>query len=320
VSPFLCEDASVNDPAERVVVTGGAGFVGSHVADAMLARGAEVLILDDLSSGTEANVPEGAQLERLDIREADALNDAFEAFAPTTVCHLAAQASVVVSVERPEHDLDVNVRGTLNVCESARRVAAPVIYASTGGAIYGRDVPVPTLESQPPLPLAPYGASKFAGEVYVRTWGALHEIPNVSLRLGNVYGPRQSPHGEAGVVAIFADRLTNGATPTMYGFGEPTRDYVHVSDVARAFVLAAEARRAGTFNVGTAVETTVRRLFDVLAEAAGVSVEPDLQPLRAGELERSALDSSLIERELGWRAEIPVERGLAETYRTYGGG
>ncbi|HZB23820.1 MAG TPA: NAD-dependent epimerase/dehydratase family protein [Gaiellaceae bacterium] len=304
----------------RVVVTGGAGFVGSHVVDAMLARGADVLVVDDLSSGSEANLPGAARLERLDIRDAAALASAFEAFAPTAVCHLAAQASVVVSVERPDHDLDVNVRGTLNVCEAARRVAAPVVYASTGGAIYGRDVPVPTPESQPPLPLAPYGASKFGGEVYVRTWGALHDIPNVSLRLGNVYGPRQSPHGEAGVVAIFADRLASGAAPTMYGFGEPTRDYVHVSDVARAFVLAAEARRAGTFNVGTGVETTVRQLLDLLAEAAGVSVEPELQPLRAGELERSALDSSLVERELGWRAEIPVERGLDETYRVYAGG
>ena len=303
--------------ARRVVVTGGAGFIGSHVADAFLAEGTAVLVIDDLSTGLEENVPPAAGLEPLDIVDGASLADAIGTFAPDLVCHLAAQASVTVSVERPDRDLDVNVRGTLNVCEAARAARAPVIFASTGGALYGNDAPLPTPESFPPAPLAPYGASKHAGEAYVSTWGRLYGLPSVVLRLGNVYGPRQLPHGEAGVVAIFSDRLGRGERPVVYGFGEPTRDYVHVADVARAFVTAAAAGRPGTFNVGTARETSVLRLLELLQQEAGTEVEPDFRPLRPGELNRSALDVAKIERELGWRAEIPVERGLPETFRAF---
>jgi UDP-glucose 4-epimerase len=301
----------------RVVVTGGAGFIGSHVADAFLAEGADVVVIDDLSTGLAENVPAAAELVRADIVDARRLEETIGRFGPDVVCHLAAQASVTVSVERPEHDLDVNVRGTLNVCEASRAAGAPVIFASTGGALYGNDAPLPTPESFPPAPLAPYGASKLAGEAYVSTWGRLHGLPNVVLRLGNVYGPRQQPHGEAGVVAIFSDRIGRGEQLVVYGFGEPTRDYVHVADVARAFVVAAVAGRPGTFNVGTARETTVLELLELLRREAGTEVDPDLQPLRPGELNRSALDSAAIERELGWRAEIPVERGLPETFRAF---
>lgn len=298
-------------------MTGGAGFIGSHVADAFLADGAAVLVLDDLSTGLEENVPDAAELARLDVVDARRVHDAIEAFDPDVVCHLAAQASVTVSVERPEHDLEVNVRGTLIVCEAAHAAGAPVVFASTGGAIYGNDAPLPTPESSPPAPLAPYGASKLAGEAYVATWGRLHGLPNVVLRLGNVYGPRQQPHGEAGVVAIFSDRLSRGEPVVVYGFGKPTRDYLHVSDVARAFVTVASRGRPGTFNVGTARETSVLELLELLQREAGTELDPDLRPLRPGELERSALDPSAIQRELGWRAEIPVERGLAETFRAF---
>ena len=301
----------------RVVVTGGAGFIGSHVADAFLAGGAEVLVVDDLSSGSRDNVPDGASFEEVDIVDAARLADTFARFYPDAVCHLAAQASVTASVERPGHDLDVNVGGTLNVCESARRSRAPVVFASTGGALYGNEAPRPTPESFPPAPLAPYGASKLGGEVYVATWGRLHGLPNVVLRLGNVYGPRQQPHGEAGVVAIFSDRLGRGQPVVVYGFGEPTRDYVHVADVARAFVAATQGGLAGTFNVGTARETNVLELLALLQREAGTDVEPELKPLRPGELDRSALDASAIERALGWRAEIAVEDGLPETFRTF---
>ena len=301
----------------RVVVTGGAGFIGSHVADAFLAEGAEVLVLDDLSTGLEANVPAAAELQRIDIVAAEQLRGALSGFNPDLVCHLAAQASVTVSVERPEHDLDVNVRGTLNVCDAARAAGAPVIFASTGGAIYGNDAPLPTPESFPPAPLSPYGASKLAGEAYVATWGRLHGLANVVLRLGNVYGPRQQPHGEAGVVAIFSDRLGRNEQVVVYGFGEPTRDYVHVADVARAFVTAAAAGRPGTFNVGTARETSVLELLEILQREAGTNVQPELEPLRPGELARSALDPTAIQRELGWRAKIAVEQGLPETFRTF---
>jgi UDP-glucose 4-epimerase len=304
----------VADKPGRVVVTGGAGFIGSHVADAFLASGGEVLVIDDLSTGLAENVPAAARLERVNIVDERQLGDALATFDPDVVCHLAAQASVTLSVERPEHDLDVNVRGTLNVCEAARAAGACVIFASTGGALYGNDAPLPTPESFPPAPLAPYGASKLGGEAYVATWGRLHGLPNVVLRLGNVYGPRQQPHGEAGVVAIFSNRLARGEPVVVYGFGKPTRDYVHVADVARAFVTAAAAGRPGTFNVGSGRETSV---LELLQREAGTEVEPDLQPLRPGELERSALDPAAIERGLGWRAEVPVGQGVPETFRTF---
>ncbi len=299
----------------RAVVTGGAGFIGSHVAEAFLEHGYDVAVVDDLSAGRESNVPEGAELARVDITDADALGRAFDGV--NVVCHLAAQASVTVSVERPDYDCDVNVHGTLNVCEVARRGGAPVVYASTGGALYGDDAPLPTNEDFLPQPLAPYGASKLAGEAYVQTWGRLHGIPNVVLRLGNVYGPRQNPHGEAGVVAIFSEKLIAGAVPRLRGEGRPTRDYVHVSDVARAFVLAAEAGKEGVFNVGTAVQTSTARLLEILQDAAGTAIEPRQEELKEGELRASALDASRIERELGWNPTVEVEDGLRDTFAWY---
>jgi len=299
----------------RAVVTGGAGFIGSHVAEAFLERGYDVAVVDDLSAGRESNVPEGAELARVDITDADALGRAFDGV--NVVCHLAAQASVTVSVERPDYDCDVNVHGTLNVCEVARRGGAPVVYASTGGALYGDDAPLPTNEDFLPQPLAPYGASKLAGEAYVQTWGRLHGIPNVVLRLGNVYGPRQNPHGEAGVVAIFSEKLIAGAVPRLRGEGRPTRDYVHVSDVARAFVLAAEAGKEGVFNVGTGVQTSTARLLEILQDAAGTAIEPRQEELKEGELRASALDASRIERELGWNPTVEVEDGLRDTFAWY---
>jgi UDP-glucose 4-epimerase len=302
---------------KRAVVTGGAGFVGSHVVDLLLSEGYDVVAIDDLSTGRESNVASDARLEQLDIVDAGRVEQVISEFRPSIVCHLAAQASVTVSVKTPDRDLDVNVRGTFNVCESAQRAGAPVVFASTGGALYGDDVPLPTPEDVPARPLSPYGSSKLAGEAYVGTWGRLHGIPNVVLRLGNVYGPRQSPHGEAGVVAIFSDRLRSGEQPTVYGEGKPTRDYIHVADVARAFLAAATAGRPGTYNVGWAAETSVSELLDALQRIAGTSIEPRMEPLRPGELNRSALDSSRIESELGWRPQVPLDHGLAETYESF---
>jgi len=224
---------------------------------------------------------------------------------------------VTVSVERPDHDLNVNVHGTFNVCDAARRFGAPVVFASTGGALYGDDAPLPTDEEFWPQPLSPYGASKLGGEAYVATWGRLHDVANVILRLGNVYGPRQSPHGEAGVVAIFSGRLLSGDPPALRGDGKPTRDYVHVTDVARAFVAAADGERAGTFNVGTGRETSTAALLDILQAAAGTEVEPRREELQPGELRASALDASRIERELGWRPTIGVEQGIRGTFDWY---
>lgn len=303
--------------AARALVTGGAGFIGSHVVDRFLEQGFDVLAVDDLSTGRRQNVAAEASFEEIDVVDGARVQALAREFRPTVIAHLAAQASVTFSVREPERDLDVNVRGTFNVCQAGRESGAPVVFASTGGALYGDDVPLPTGENTPPQPLSPYGASKLAGEAYVATWGRLHGQPNVVLRLGNVYGPRQNPHGEAGVVAIFSEKLEDGETPTVFGDGEQTRDYVHVADVSRAFVAAAERGQPGTYNVGTGVETTVNELLHILQEAAGTAIEPGREPLRPGELKRSALDTSLIVRELGWRAEIPVAEGLAQTYRSY---
>jgi UDP-glucose 4-epimerase len=303
--------------AQRVLVTGGAGFIGSHVCDAFLARGCELLVVDDLSTGWEANVPAQAELEQLDIVDAPALSSAFSSFRPAVVCHLAAQASVTFSVQDPARDLSVNVSGTFNVAQAAKNLGAPLIFASTGGALYGEHAPIPTAESRLPEPLSPYGASKLAGEAYVATWGRLHELPNVILRLANVYGPRQRSHGEAGVVAIFSERLRNGEAPVVYGDGRQTRDYVYVGDVAEAFVLAAERRQRSVYNVGTGRESSVLDLLDVLQTLAPSPVEPRFEPLRPGELTRSALDAGRLRTELGWQPRVALDEGLALTYESY---
>jgi len=294
------------------LVTGGAGFIGSHVVDALLAEGRQVVVVDDLSSGTPDRVADAATLEQVDITDAAALGRVADALRPEAVFHLAAQASVVASVEDPQRDCAVNVVGTLNVLEAAKRHGAPVAFTSTGGALYGDAAPIPTAEDFPPAPLSPYGASKWAAEAYVRSWTASGAGPHAVLRLGNVYGPRQSPHGEAGVVAIFAHRLWSGQAPTLYGEGTPTRDYVHVDDVVRA--LLAASGRAGVWNIATGVETDVRRVFELLRDAAGSDVEPTFAPLRPGELRRSCLDPSLAERELGVRATVAVGDGMPRTY------
>jgi UDP-glucose 4-epimerase len=296
----------------RAIVTGGAGFVGSHVVDALLAAGKDVVVVDDLSSGSAANVPEEAQLRELDIVDGEALGRLFDEVEPEAVFHLAAQASVVVSVENPGRDCDVNVRGTLNVLEAAGGHHAPVVFTSTGGALYGDEAPRPTPEDRIPAPLSPYGASKWAAESYVRTWSRSSGIAHTVCRLGNVYGPRQSPHGEAGVVAIFTGHLHEGRAPKLYGQGTPTRDYVHVADVVSA--LLAASGRAGVFNIATGVETDVLTIWRRLSEAAGVELEPELADLRPGELKHSRLDITRAQSELGWSPAIPIGEGLAQTY------
>jgi len=295
------------------IVTGGAGFIGSHVVDALLAAGHEVSVIDDLSSGDAARVPDGAELLELDITDADGLERAFTRIDPSAVFHLAAQASVVVSVQNPGRDCEVNVQGTLNVLESAGRRGAPVVFTSTGGALYGDAAPLPTDESYIPEPLSPYGASKWAAESYVGTWSRSSGIPHAVCRLGNVYGPRQSPHGEAGVVAIFSERLYTGRAPKLYGHGTPTRDYVFVSDVVSA--LLAASGKSGTYNIATGVETDVKTIWEQLSAVAGKRIEPELAELRPGELTHSRLDIARAERELGWRPQVTIADGLRVTYQ-----
>ena len=290
-------------------MTGGAGFIGSNVVDALLARGDEAHALDDLSKGARENVSAGAELHVADIREPDSV---FDAVRPEVVLHLAAQADVRVSVERPALDAEINVLGTVRILEAARRHGAKIVFASSGGAAYG-ECDGPATESAPLRPLAPYGTSKLCGEEYLATWNRLYGTKHVALRLGNVYGPRQMPHGEAGVVAIFMGLLRDGGTPTVFGEGLQTRDYVYVGDVVGAMLRALE-QDGGIYNVGTGVETSVVGLYDAIRTASGVDREPAFAPARLGELQRSVLDASLAERELGWRPEHTLAGGLAATW------
>lgn len=297
---------------DRAIVTGGAGFIGSHLVDALLEGGSEVTVIDDLSSGKAERVNPKARLVELDIVDRPRLEALIKEVAPGAIYHLAAQSSVVASVENPARDCEVNVLGTLNVVDVSSPLGVPVVFTSTGGALYGDEAPRPTAEDRIPAPLSPYGASKWAGEAYVNTWSLSSGVPHAVCRLGNVYGPRQSPHGEAGVVAIFSHHLHVRRAPKLYGHGKPTRDYVYVGDVVRA-LLAASGRR-GTYNIATGVAADVLEIWQGLREAAGAEIEPELADLRPGELQNSCLDPSLAGRELGWRAEVGLQQGLRMAY------
>ena len=296
----------------RAIVTGGAGFIGSNLVDGLLADGHTVSVIDDLSHGKRENVSPSAALTVADIRNSDAVEAVFERDRPDVCFHFAAQADVRVSVERPDYDCEVNVLGTIRILEAARRHKTRVVFASTGGAIYG-ECEAPATEDHPERPLAPYGASKLASEGYLGTYNRLYGSAHTALRLGNVYGPRQDPHGEAGVVAIFLGLLDAGGTPQIFGDGLQTRDYVFVGDVVRAGLAALE-RPGGVFNVGTGSETSVIELLEVCGRVAGVETRPEFAPPRPGELQRSVLDPGRAERELGFRPEASLEAGLRATW------
>ena len=296
-----------------VLVTGGAGFIGSHVVEGLTARGEDVVVLDTLSSGKRENLPDGVELVEGDVR--DSPGELFARVKPTTCFHLAAQIDVRVSVAQPDYDADVNVLGTVKVLEAAREHGTKVVFSSTGGAIYG-ECEAPATEDAPRRPIAPYGTAKLAAEEYLATYNRLHGTGHVSLRYGNVYGPRQDPHGEAGVVAIFFNKLREGETPTVFGDGSQTRDYVYVGDVVRA-TLAAGERDGGVFNVGTGRETSVVELLELCQKIAGTSFDPEFAPARPGELQRSVLDPSRAVDELGWRPERSLEDGLRETWEFF---
>jgi UDP-glucose 4-epimerase len=295
----------------RTIVTGGAGFIGSHVVEELLARGDEVHVVDDLSKGTRDNVPPSATLHVHDVREP--LDALVQETAAEAIVHLAAQADVRVSVARPAFDAAVNVVGTVNVVEAARLVGARVVFASTGGAIYG-ECTRPAREDDPCLPLSPYGAAKLAGEGYLGAFARLVGTPHLALRFGNVYGPRQDPHGEAGVVAIFLGRLREGEPCRIFGDGSQGRDYVYVGDVARATVAALDSQAGGVLNNGTGLATSVLKLYEFCRMVAGSDAEPVHEAERPGELERSVLDTELAAQTLGFRAETPLTAGAAATW------
>ncbi len=297
----------------RILVTGGAGFIGSTVADLFLEAGWEVAVLDDLSSGKRDNVPAGARFYPCDVRGGAAAG-AIQRERPDVLCHHAAQIDVRRSMADPRFDCDVNLGGLLNVVAAAVRAGVgQVILASSGGAMYGDTDLVPTREDHPARPASHYGVSKAAGELYLGVFRQSHGIRVASLRYANVYGPRQDPLGEAGVVAIFCGRLLEGRPCTINGDGTQTRDYVYVADVARANLLAAAQGFDGALNVGTGVETDVNALHALLARAAGVDARPEFGPAKPGEQRRSCLDASAAARALGWRPAVGLEEGLAGT-------
>jgi UDP-glucose 4-epimerase len=299
----------------RVLVTGGAGFIGSHLADAMLARGDEVAVVDDLSSGRPGRINGRVALYKFSVAEADQMEAIATDFRPQLICHLAAQIDVRVSVVMPAADAQANVVGTVNVLEAARAVGARVLFCSTGGALYGRDAPIPSLEDVLPLPESPYGVAKHCGEQYVVLYNRLHGTGHTVLRLANVYGPRQDPAGEAGVVAIFCAQVLAGERPTIFGDGRQTRDYLYIGDAVAAFLAAADRGRPGIWNIGSGVEVSVLDLARVISEVAGRPVDPMFAPARPGELLRSALASERAERDLGWVATTPLPAGVAKVYR-----
>ncbi len=300
--------------APRILISGGAGFIGSTVADRFLAAGWDVAILDDLSTGRRENAPAAARFYPCDVRSAAAA-EIVARERPEVLCHHAAQIDVRRSMADPRLDCDVNLGGLLNLMQAAARVGSvrQVIFASSGGAVYGDADRMPTPEDHPMRPLSHYGVAKAAGELYLGVYRAAAGIPFAALRYANVYGPRQDPMGEAGVVAIFAGRLLAGEACTIFGDGRQTRDYVFVDDVARANLLAAERRFDGALNVGTGVETDVERLHALLARAAGSGAPALRGPARAGEQRRSCVDAAAAARALGWRAEVALEGGLGRT-------
>ncbi len=304
----------------RVLVTGGAGFIGSHLTDALLSRGDEVSVIDDLSSGRAGRLDERATLHKLSVTDAGPLAAIVEQERPSLICHLAAQIDVRASVVAPAQDAQANIVGTVNVLEAARAGDVRVLFCSTGGALYGTDAPIPSLEDVLPLPESPYGIAKYCAEQYVDLYNRLHKTRHAVLRLANVFGPRQDPSGEAGVVPIFCGRVRAGEQPVIYGDGTQTRDYVYVGDVVAAFLAAADRGRPGTWNIGTGVEVSVLELARIIGEAAGRPVEPAFAPSRPGELQRSALAVERAKLDLGWQARTGLADGVRAVYEWIGAG
>ena len=301
----------------RILVSGGAGFIASHVSDRFLELGHQVAIVDNLATGKRENLPSAATFYEVDVRDA-ALDAVFAEVKPEVVCHHAAQMDVRRSVADPVYDAQVNVLGSLNMLECCRRHGTrKVIYAGTGGAMFGEADYLPVDETHPVMPISPYGVSKHTVEHYLHTYSVNAGLDYTVLRYPNVYGPRQDPHGEAGVVAIFSLQLLAGTRPTIFGDGTKTRDYCFVADIVAANQLALEAGGGGLYNLGRGIEVSDREVFEAVRAAVGVDVEPEFAPVRPGEVEHIALDASLARRELGWESTIDLTDGVARAVAFY---
>jgi UDP-glucose 4-epimerase len=302
----------------NILVTGGAGFIGSHVVDAYIAQGNDVTVMDDLSTGRRANLNPHARFVECDIRDRESLESIFQGNHFDLINHHAAQTDVRRSVADPQYDASVNVHGLLNLMECAVRKGVPrLIFASTGGAIYGEQDRFPADENHATRPISPYGVSKLASERYLFYYHVAHGLDVVVLRYANVYGPRQNPHGEAGVVAIFTTKLLTKITPVINGDGLQTRDYVYVSDVARANVLALQCKGFEIFNVGTGIETDVNEIFRLIKKHVGGNIGAAHGPAKPGEQRRSVLDTGRIFRHLGWKPTMTLEDGIKATVESF---
>lgn len=301
----------------KALVTGGAGFIGSHLSDRLIESGHEVVIVDDLSTGQTENLPAEAKFYQADIRD-EALADIFESERPEVVFHHAAHADVTHSVKDPRHDASVNILGTLNLLECCRQYGvAKLIYANTGGALYGEPTYSPVDESHPIAPLSPYGVSKRTAEQYLHVYHVNHGLQYTSLRYPNIYGPRQNPHGEAGVVAIFAMLLLTGGRPTIFGDGSKTRDYLYVGDVVDANLLALNSEACGIYNLGRGIEVTDLEMFEAVRDAVGSKTRPKFAEVRPGEVEHMALDASRAREGLGWEWQTDLAEGIAAAVDYY---
>jgi UDP-glucose 4-epimerase len=297
----------------RVLVTGGAGFIGSHVAEALLEAGARVAVADNLSTGARENVPTAAAFYEVDITTPE-LGDILNITKPVAVVHLAAQAVAPVSLAQPCFDASVNISGTLNLLEASRRAGVRRVVYSSSAAVYGNPVYLPVDEAHPVQPISPYGASKYAAEMYLAVYRCLYGVEWVALRLANVYGPRQDTAGEGGVVAVFCRRLREGAEPEIFGNGEQTRDFIYVKDVASA-VLAALKRGGGeALNIGTGKGTSVTELLEVLQKVSGRQTKPRFRPPRPGDIRHSVLNPAKARTALAWTARYSLAEGLKQTY------
>ena len=298
----------------RVLVTGGAGFIGSHLTDGFLARGDEVTVVDDLSAGRAGRLDDAATLHKLSITDADSFTGLVRQVRPRLICHLAAHIDVRSSVSSPATDAQANVVGTVNVLEAARAIDARVLFASSGGALYGRNAPIPSREDVLPLPESPTGIAKYCAEQYIGLYNRLHGTRHSILRMANVYGPRQDPGGESGVIPIFCASALAGQAPPVYGDGTQTRDYVYVADTVSAFLGAADTDRPGTWNIGGGTEVSVLDIVAIIDAVAGGAPAPRFGQPRAGELLRSALAVSRAARDLDWHPQVPLDEGVAMVY------